>query len=105
MKKIKEKIYDKYFTGFSDIKVSDLPPDLRHDDTIDISRIESFYSENNSWDDHTYLRIFRYRDETEGERTKRLKQLDDLKLKAEKRRYAEYLKLKAIYENEGDQKV
>jgi hypothetical protein len=105
MKKIKEQIFKKYYGGFVDIRVSDLPPDLQPDDIIDIEYVDAFYSENNSWDDHTYLRIFRYRDETEGERTKRLKQLDDLKLKAEKRRYAEYLKLKAIYENEGDQKV
>ena len=102
MKKIREEIHKKYYSRHADVKVSDLPPDLQPDDIIDIDYVEAHYSENESWDEHTYLRIYRERDETEAEKAKRLQKFEDFKIMAEKLRYSEYLRLKAIYENESN---
>tara|TARA_R110000868_G_scaffold153547_4_gene379023 strand:- start:742 stop:1050 length:309 start_codon:yes stop_codon:yes gene_type:complete len=102
MKKIREEIYKKYYSRQADVKVSDLPPDLQPDDIIDIDYVEAHYSENESWDEHTYLRIYRERYETEREKTERLQKFEDFKTMTEKLRYSEYLKLKAIYENENN---
>jgi len=103
MRKIKEEIYNKCFSGRYEIRVSDLPTDLEPDDIIEIEYVDSYFSENHSYDDHTYLKIYRERDETEDERTERLERIDNAKKLLEKIKHQEYLALKAIYEN-GDKK-
>jgi len=97
--KIKEEIYTKDFKGnLQKIRFSDLPKDIQENDIIDICREESFYSENNSYDDYTRLVIIRERDETDEEYQKRISDNECLKEELRKRRYETYLKLKSEFE-------
>ncbi len=99
--KVREEIFNKHYNGvISGFRFSDLPENLLPTDIIDLVRDEGYYSENNSWDAFSELKVFRERLETDEEFEKRkdfiLKKLDQSK----KDRYEQYLKLKKEFENE-----
>jgi len=51
---IREKIFSKHYEEIrTSIPVSNLPKDILSTDSIDIEKVEGYYSENNSWDDYT----------------------------------------------------
>ncbi len=96
---VKEEIFRKHFDGqLATVRFSDLPKDIQENDIIDIERVEGFYSENNSWDEHTNLVVYRQREETDEEFQKRNDKLKTLFEESKKRRYESYLKLKKEFE-------
>lgn len=99
-KRIKrEKIFEKYFDGWRiGINFSELPKDLLPTDQIDIEKSESFYSENDSWDEHTILIVYRDREETDEEFEKRKLSEKKIAEESKKNRYETYLKLKKEFE-------
>ena len=96
--KIGEKIYQKRYDGFPKITVGSLPSDLLPTDEIVIDREESFFSENMSWDAHTWVYIIRERDETDEEKEKRLLENEKRSEASKKHRYETYLKLKKEFD-------
>ena len=104
--KIREEIYDKSFDGSChDVRFSDLPKDIKDDDIIEIIREESFYSENNSWDAFTRLVVIREREETDAEYEKRKLKDKEHKEDLKKRRYDNYVSLKAEFFKEDKELV
>lgn len=96
---IREKFFSKHYDGIrTSIPVSDLPKNILPTDSIDIEKVEGYYSENNSWDDHTILVVYREREETDDEFAKRKIEIEKLKEKSTKQRYEQYLKLKKEFE-------
>lgn len=96
---IREKIFSKHYDGIrTSIPVSDLPKNILPTDSIDIEKVESYYSENNSWDDHTILVVYREREETDDEFKKREMEIEKLKEQSRNQRYEHYLKLKTEFE-------
>ena len=94
-------IFRKHYDGCRRwFKFEDLPKNLLPTDKIDFEKIEGFYSENNSWDDHTELIVYRDREETDEEFEKRKLFWEGKKVESKKLRYQEYLKLKKEFENE-----
>lgn len=99
---IKTQIYKKYFIGNdAEVRFSDLPKDIKKDDIIEITREESFFSENHCYDAYTTLVIFRYIEETEKEYKKRIYNETKLAEQMKKRRYETYLNLKSEFEPEN----
>jgi hypothetical protein len=68
-------------------------------DQISIERNEAFYSENESWGEHTFLIVYRERDETEEEKNKRLEQIEKKAKIAKQQRYERYLELKKEFDD------
>ena len=98
---IKEIIFRKHYDGKNaDVFFGDLPIDLKPDDIINIIREDSYFSENNSYDEYTVLEIERGRKETDEEFNKRKNISTKQKEEDDKRRYEIYLKLKKEFENE-----
>lgn len=94
-KKIKEKIYSKYFDGnYYEIRFSDLPKNIQENDIIEIVREESYFSENNSYDAYTELVILREREETDEEYQERMSENEKTREQLKQMRYKNYLKLK-----------
>lgn len=98
--RVKEKIFEKHYWNWPQIQLSELPANLLPTDVIDIERVEDFFSENESWDAHTYLRVFRERDETPEEKAARLAEIEKSAEKNRKHRYETYLRLKQEFEND-----
>lgn len=99
---IREEIFSKQWddgiiTGFP---MSDLPKDILPTDIIDLEKVEAFYSENNSWDAHTILTVYREREETDAEFEKRKTSWEKKFAESKKARYEQYLKLKKEFETE-----
>jgi len=98
--KIKEQIFHKYFDGqFKEIRFSDLPKDIQENDIIDICRNESFFSENESYYEHTELIVTRERYETDEEYQKRIEENIKFREELKQKRFEQYLKLKSEFEN------
>ena len=94
-----EEIFRKEFAGNQhEIRVSDLPKDLRENDIIDISREEGFYSENNSYDPYTILLVGREREETDEEFEIRKLEHEELEKERKANRFKQYQKLKKEFE-------
>ena len=98
-KTVYDEIFRKHYEGLREqIPFGDLPKDLQPTDLLIYQPWESFYSENESWEDHTILIINRPRLETDEEHRERLEKsqgfMDDLR----DRRYETYLKLKEEFE-------
>lgn len=77
--------------------------DIKHvefqdNDEIAIRYEEGFYSENNSWDGGFIAEIFRMRLETDEEFNDRMTELEKDKEFWKKKRYENYLELKAEFE-------
>lgn len=73
---------------------------LEDDDKISIGWVEPYYSENESWDGHYHAEIIRMVEETDKQFQERLAKIERDKNWARERRYANYLKLKAEFEND-----
>lgn len=97
---VREKIFSKRYEGIrTSILVSDLPKNILPTDSIDIEKVEGYYSENNSWDDHTNLIVYREREETDDELEKRKLFWEKKKQESKKARFEQYIKLKKEFEN------
>jgi len=70
------------------------------DDVIQLSWVEPYYSENNSWDGHWSAAVTRMVEETDEQFQKRLKEKERDAKWAKERRYESYLKLKKEFETE-----
>jgi hypothetical protein len=103
LSKPKKTLYDvifrKRYEGLqSQIPFGDLPANLEPADLIEIHEEEAFYSENESWEDHTTLIIERPRLETDEEQQERLEKSQAFMEELRERRYETYLKLKEEFE-------
>jgi len=70
------------------------------DDVIRLEYVESYYSENNSYDEHYMAEVIRMVEETDEQFERRVKVNERDKEWAKKRRYESYLKLKEEFGNE-----
>lgn len=96
-------IFSKYYDGIITlIPFSDFPDFILPSDKIDIERVDAWYSENNSWDDHTILKVCREREETDEEFNERLERAQKDIKEMKERRYKTYLKLKEEFEQPND---
>ena len=96
---IKKEIFSKHFSGdIATIRFFELPKNIQEDDIIEIRREEAYFSENNSYDAHTELIVFREEEETDEEYSKRISNEEKHKEELRKRRYENYLKLKTEFE-------
>jgi len=92
---IKEQIFIKHYDGIiTGFPFSDLPKDILPTDIIDLEKVEGFYSENNSWDDHTDLIVYRKREETDLESAKRKELWNKRIEKSKKERFELFKRLK-----------
>jgi len=99
---IREKIFSKQYDGIrTSIPVSDLPKNILQTDSIDIEKVEGYYSENNSWDDHTILIVYREREETDDELANRELSYEKKKEESKKARFEQYIKLKKEFESDN----
>jgi len=73
---------------------------VEDDDIISAGFDEGYYSENESWDPHWFIKIERNRLETDEEFEKRKSMENFVREDMKKRRYENYLKLKKEFENE-----
>ena len=97
---IDEVIFEKEYDGERhSFKVSDLPNDILTTDEIVFFINEGYYSDNNSYDSSTYLKVTRARIENDEEFEKRKKFWADKKEEGRKNRYEQYLKLKKEFED------
>lgn len=97
---ISEVIFEKTYSGERRyFKVSDLPADILATDKIEFWIEEGYYSENNSYDASTHLKVLRDRIENDEEFEKRKKFWADKKEEGRKSRYEQYLKLKKEFED------
>ena len=77
--------------------------DIKHlkfedEDRIDLSYVEGFYSENNSYDEHFSATVTRKVLETDQQFEKRQKRIEQDKKWARERRYENFLRLKQEFE-------
>lgn len=99
MSKIEEVIFEKDYSGERRyVPFGDLPKDLLDTDNIMVHVEEAFYTDNNSHDGYTTLRVYRIREKTEEEKAKDREFLNNLKEKSKKERYQRYLELKKEFE-------
>jgi len=99
--KVYIELFSKRYDGERDkIPFGDLPKDLLDTDDISIHTDPGYYSENNSWDSFTELKVFRQREETDEECNKRFLKQAELKAQSRTNRYNNYLQLKKEFENE-----
>ena len=97
---IREKIFEKHYSGIiRGFKFSVLPTDILPTDIIDLEKNDREFSENNSWDDHTNLIVYRERLETDKEVIERIEKISEAIERNRKARYEQYLKLKEEFEN------
>jgi len=91
-------IHYKQFNGpvkWKDIK--DFP--FEDEDVITVTYDEGYYSENNSWDPHYFIKVTRKIEETDDEFARRLERKAQDKERYRKERYEKYLKLKEEFES------
>lgn len=94
-----DKIFHKHYIGLHPyVPFGDLPKDLQPEDLIEIHLEESFYSENDSWDDHTIVTVKRPRLETDEEHKERLEKSKEYMDELRDLRYESYLNLKEEFE-------
>jgi hypothetical protein len=97
---IDEVIFEKEYDGERhSFKVSDLPNDVLPTDEIVFYINEGYYSENNSYDSSTHLKVTRARIENDEEFEKRKLGYERQKENSRKMRYESYLKLKKEFED------
>lgn len=102
--KVEEKIFYKYYEGLMEgVPFGDIPKDLLPTDTVCIELIEAHYSDNNSWEDHTNLVVYRSRLETDKEFKNRKESRERIMRRyreiTEPERRNQYLELKKEFEN------
>ena len=72
---------------------------IQDDDIISAGFDEGYYSENESWDAHWFIKVERDRLETDEEFEKRKKQAEKRQKESKEKRYELYLKLKKEFED------
>lgn len=97
---IQKEVFCKHYGENALIQICDIPSDMLPTDKIGIQYVDRYYSENNSWDAHTILTIYRDVLETDEEFEKRKKRLLKDNEEMKKRRYENYLKLKQEFEKD-----
>lgn len=96
---VREKIFVKHYEGIiTGFPFSDLPKAILPDDIIDLEKVDAYYSENNSWDDHTKLVVYREREETDFEFAKRKDKWNKKQNELRNERLKLYEKLKKEFE-------
>ena len=96
---VKEEIFSKQYDGEErEIPIGDLPEDLEPTDLLIYSSDPGHYSDNNSYDAHTIVKILRPRLETDEEYSDRLRLSAQFLSKAKARRYDVFMKLKDEFE-------
>lgn len=75
--------------------------DLQDDDIIDLSWVDSFYSENESWEGHFHAEVIRMVPESDENYNQRISAYERPKAASKKQRYENYLKLKEEFDNEN----
>ncbi len=101
-KKVKDEIYsNSYFDHDGGFPYGDLPKNLLPTDRIEFQFVEGYYSENDSWDAHYELYVYREREETDEEYEKRELVHQNGVKQMKEQRYKRYLKLKLEFEG-GD---
>jgi hypothetical protein len=99
-------IFHKQYDGILDgIEFGELPKELQPRDRIDICQYERFYSENESWDDHTIVEVNRPRLETDEEQKERLEKSQEFMNDLRDRRYETFLNLKKEFEDTPTQEI
>lgn len=100
--KITKILFEKEYRGErTSIPISDIPKEfLVPGNNIMVCVEETFYTENNSSDGHTTVRISTYREQTEEEKKELRAHIEKLKKVRKEERRKEYLKLKKEFENE-----
>lgn len=97
---VRETIFFKEYKGIiTGFPFSDLPKDILPTDIIDLRKDEGFYSENNSWDAHSSLSVYREREETEDEFEKRKESWNERLEETKAERFKLYEKLKKEFES------
>ena len=103
-KTVKEEIFSKQYEGEDrEIPVEDLPKDLEPTDLLVYISDPEFFSENNSYDAHTIVKILRPRLENSEEYSERLRLSAEFLNKAKERRYEVWMKLNKEF-NPTDEK-
>lgn len=98
---INKQIFRKDYQGIIfGIDVNDLPTFILPGDIINIEKREAFYSENNSWDDHSILTVHRPTPETDEEFELREKRVEQVKKESKQRKFVQYQALKLEFEKE-----
>jgi len=96
---IKEVYWEKRYEGIVDsIPFGHLPVGLLSTDELIFVFDEGYYSENNSWDAFSELRILRSRLETDEEEEKRQEKEEKEKNRRKENRRQRYLQLKKEFE-------
>lgn len=99
---VHEIIFSKHFDGdHHPITFGDLPKNLEDTDIIEIDRDEGYYSENNSWDAFTQLRVERPRLENDEEFAESQERWKEKMTELKANRYQSYLRLKKEF-GDGD---
>lgn len=97
---VNEQIFEKHYDGqLLGIPLGDLPQDLQPTDLINIQFNEGHYSENNSWDPYTVVRLIRPREETPEETAAYKEHIEYLKAKSLRERWERFQVLKGEFEN------
>lgn len=74
------------------------------DDEINVSYVEPYYSENNSWDGHFMAEVTRMVLETDEQFEERIKRNEAHLKELKERRYENYLRLKKEFEGDDTKK-
>jgi hypothetical protein len=91
--KVKKEIFsDQKNEPFTWKDIKDIP--FEDDDKINITWVEGYYSENNSWDGHFHAEVIRMVEETDEQYEKRKRENELHTHWLKERRYENYLKLK-----------
>jgi hypothetical protein len=102
---VNETIFTKRYDGEDrDILFGDLPPYLDPTDIITYYSDPGYFSENNSWDPFTEIRIQRPRLETDEEHKERLEKSAGYLENRKRDRYATFLLLKEEFEPSNETK-
>lgn len=73
--------------------------ELQDTDILEIGFTEGYQEEDSARDDFYDVTIYRSREETDAELTKRMKQVESMKESSRKRRYETYLELKEEFKD------
>lgn len=100
MNTIEEVVFQKWYSGERRyVPFGDLPKDLLDTDNIMVHISEAFYTENNSSDGSTILRVYRTRERTPEEKAEQKEFFQKLREKSKQERFESYQKLKKEFDD------
>jgi len=98
-KTVKDEIYKINYHGEEqDIPFGDLPKDLQPTDILRYISDPGHYTDNNSWDPYTEIKVLRPRLETDDEQAERIERSRLFVVEAKERRHKNYLRLKEEFD-------